>query len=243
MSHSILTLSIGLPLGVALQALVLKAQFELASGNEAAQTGYVDQLKTLAASNPNPSIQLTTSQVLLAAGQTKEALQQVHLGATMEHIAQVMQIYLKLDRLDLAKQQYNLLRQADEDAILTQLANVYVSLATGSKGAPDAVHGLNSLTEQYGASPLLLNLMAVGFMLQGDYDNAQSKLEECIRDFSDVAVIPDTLVNLIVCNVQQNKPADELVAQMKDQFPAHPFCANLDRVVSAFDREAIKYKV
>ena len=222
---------------------MLKAQFEMALGNETAQTEFVDQLKTLAAANPTPSIQLTASQVLLAAGQTKEALQQVHLGTTMEHIAQVLQIYIKLDRLDLAKQQYNMLRQADEDAILTQLANVYVSLASGSKGAPDALHSLNSLMEQYGASPLLLNLMAVGFMLQTDYESAQSKLEECIRDFSDVAVIPDTLINLIVCNVQQSKPTADLVSQMKDQFPAHPFCANLDRVVSAFDRESIKYKV
>lgn len=228
---------------IALQALALKAQFEMAIGNEASQSTIVDQLKTLAASNPTPSIQLTTSQVLLAAGQTKEALQQVHLGATMEHIAQTLQIFLKLDRLDLAKQQFNLLRQADEDAVLTQLGNVYVNLATGSKGAPDALHALNSMTEQYGASPLLLNLMAVGFMQLGDYASAQGKLEECIRDFSEVAVIPDTLINLIVCNVQQSKPADELVAQMKDQFPTHAFCANLERVVGAFDREAVKYKV
>mmetsp|Transcript_21302 Transcript_21302/g.27510 ORF Transcript_21302/g.27510 Transcript_21302/m.27510 type:complete len:294 (+) Transcript_21302:92-973(+) len=227
----------------ALQALALKAQFELAVGSEEAQTLLVDQLKSLAMSNPIPSIQLTTAQVLLAAGQTKEALQQVYLGATMDHISMILQIYLKLDRLDLAKQQYNMLRQADEDAILTQLAQVYTSLASGSTGAADALHALNSLTEQYGASPLLLNLTAVGLMSQGDFAGAQSKLEECLRDFSEVVMIPDTLINLITCTVQQNKSADELVSQMKDQFPAHSFCAGLDRVVSAFERESIKYRV
>eukprot|EP00523_Entomoneis_sp_CCMP467_P014752 CAMPEP_0168785476 /NCGR_PEP_ID=MMETSP0725-20121227/10770_1 /TAXON_ID=265536 /ORGANISM="Amphiprora sp., Strain CCMP467" /LENGTH=293 /DNA_ID=CAMNT_0008835583 /DNA_START=30 /DNA_END=911 /DNA_ORIENTATION=+ len=227
----------------ALQALALKAQFELSAGNEDIQATLVDQIKTLAASDPSPSIQLTAAQVLLAAGQTKEALQQVYMGATMEHISMILQIYLKLDRLDLAKQQYNSLRQADEDAILTQLGNVYVSLAAGTTGAADALHSLNSLTEQYGASPLLLNLTAVGLMSQGDYAGAAAKLEECIRDFSDVVVIPDTLINLIVCTVQQNKPANDLVAQMKEQYPAHPYCAGLDRVVSAFERESIKYKV
>lgn len=226
-----------------MQALALKAQYELAMGSEEAQTMLVDQLKSLAASNPSPSIQLTAAQVLLSAGQTKEALQQVYLGATMEHISMILQIYLKLDRLDLAKQQYDALRRADEDAVLTQLANVYVSLASGSSGAADALHALNSLTEQYGSSPLLLNLTAAGLMSQGDFAGAQVKLEECLRDFSDVVMIPDTLINLITCAVQQNKSSGELIGQMKDQFPTHPFCANLDRVVAAFDREAIKYKV
>lgn len=225
-----------------LQALALKAQYESLAGNEGAQAPVIDQLKTLAASSPLPAVQLTASQVLLSAGQTKEALQQVFQGSTMEQMAMILQIYLKLDRLDLAKQQLSVLKQKDEDAVLTQLCSVYVSLATGSSGAGDAVHVLNSLTEQYGASPFLLNLMAAGLMLQGEYAAAETKLQECLRDFNEV-VIPDTLVNMIVCSVQQNKSPDEFVGQLKSQFPTHPFNAGFDRVVSAFDRESIKYKV
>lgn len=225
-----------------LQALALKAQYESLAGNEGAQAPIIDQLKTLAASSPTPAVQLTASQVLLSAGQTKEALQQVFQGSTMEQIAMILQIYLKLDRLDLAKQQLSALKQKDEDAVLTQLCSVYVSLATGSSGAGDAVHVLNSLTEQYGASPFLLNLMAAGLMLQGEYAAAETKLQECLRDFNEV-VIPDTLVNMIVCSVQQNKSPDEFLGQLKSQFPTHPFNAGFDRVVSAFDRESIKYKV
>ena len=225
-----------------LQALALKAQYEASAGNEAAQGSIMDQLKALSASSPDPSVQLTTSQVLLSAGQTKEALQQVFQGSTMEQVAMVLQICLKLDRLDLAKQQLTALKQKDEDSILAQLGSVYVSLATGASGAGDAVHVLNSLTEQYGASALLLNLMAAGLMMQGEYTAAEAKLEECLRDFNEV-VIPDTLVNMIVCSVQQNKSPDEFVGKLKNQFPMHPFNAGLDRVLSAFDRESIKYKV
>lgn len=225
-----------------MQALALRAQYESLAGNEGAQASLIDQLKTLAASSPTAAVQLTASQVLLSAGQTKEALQQVFQASNMEQIAMILQIYLKLDRLDLAKQQLGVLKQKDEDAVLTQLCSVYVSLATGSSGAGDAVHVLNSLTEQYGASPFLLNLMAAGLMMQGDYAAAETKLQECLRDFNEV-VIPDTLVNMIVCNVQQNKSPDEFVGQLKTQFPTHPFNAGLDRVVSAFDRESIKYKV
>jgi coatomer protein complex subunit epsilon len=222
-----------------LQALALKAQYESMGGSDEA---VLDALKTLAASSPTPAVQLTTAHVLLAAGQTKEALQQVFGGATMEHMSMILQIYLKLDRLDLAKNQLAALKQKDEDAVLTQLGSVYLSLAMGSSGAADGVHVLNSLTEQYGASPFLLNLMAAGLMIQGEYTAAETKLQECLRDFNEV-VIPDTLVNMIVCSVQQNKSPAEFVSKLQMQFPSHPFNAGLERVTVAFDRESIKYKV
>lgn len=187
-------------------------------------------------------VQLTAAQVLLASDHTKDALQCVHQGTTMEELAVVLQIYLKIDRLDLAKHQLQVLRKKDEDAVLTVLGSVYCNLATGSTGAAEAVHALNSLTEQYGASPLLLNLMACALMQQGDFGAAEEKLQECLRDHSDI-VIADTLVNMIGCCVQQNKPVDDYVSQMKQQYPAHHFCAGLDRVTAAFDREAIKYHV
>jgi coatomer subunit epsilon len=214
-----------------------------ASGNESVQEAVVTQLKTMVGGETNPSAQLTVAQVLLLAGQTKEALQCVHLGSTMEHIALALQIYLKIERLDLAKKQLSLLRQADEDSILTQLSAVYVSLAAGSTGAPDAAHALNSLSEQYGASSLLLNLVACALMQQGDYATAEEKLIECLRDFPSETSIPDTLVNLIGCSVQQNKPFKDYVSQLQNQNPTHGLCASIGRVNAAFDRESVKYKL
>ena len=40
--------------------------------------------------------------VYMHEGDTKEALRCVHLGTTMEHLALTVQIFLKMDRLDLA---------------------------------------------------------------------------------------------------------------------------------------------
>jgi hypothetical protein len=55
---------------------------------------------------------------------------------------------LLLDRLDLEAQiQLTRLRQADEDAIVTQLGGVYMALAKGASVASDAVHTLNQLSE------------------------------------------------------------------------------------------------
>lgn len=237
---------------IGLQALGIKAQFDAASGNELAQEPLLDQIKSLAASHSNDlSVQLTASQMLLSAGQVKEALQCVfapstsnaHSNITMEHGLVALQIYLRIDRLDLARQQLTRLRASDEDSILTQLASVYVNLATGSTGAAEAVHTLNSLSEQYGPSPMLLNLVACALMQQGDYVGAEMKLQECIKDFAEFKTMPDTLINLICCTIQQNKPASAAVQEMKTKFPKHPYTAGLERVVQAFDREALKYMV
>jgi coatomer protein complex subunit epsilon len=182
--------------------------------------------------------------MLLQAGQTKEALQLVHHASTMEQGLQALQIYLKLDRIDLARQALDQLTGKDEDSILAQLGTVYLNLALGSSGAPDAIHALNSLSEQYGPSPLLLNLMACALLQQGDYAGAEDKLLECLRDHaSDASLKAETLVNLICAGTHQHKAVDEHVRQMQLEYPNHPFCAGLSRVTSAFEREAVKYKV
>ena len=175
---------------------------------------------------------------------------EVHKGYTkehMEHMAMALQIYLKLDRLDLAKKKLLFLQYADEDAILTQLGSVYCSLATGSTGAADAVHALNSLTEQYGASSLLANLQACAYLQSGDYAAAEEVLQDCLREQQQQQFppVPDTYINLIACAVQQNnhKATTDYVCQMKQHYPKHSFCAGLERVTAAFDRESVKYKV
>ena len=58
-----------------------------------------------------------------------------------------------------------------------------------------------------------------------------------------LVVLPDTFINLIVAATQQDKPCDDYLAQLQQQFPSHPFCAGLERVTAAFDREAVKYQV
>ena len=225
---------------IAIQALGLRAQYELAT-DEATQAVVVDSLKALLADTGHTSAQLYAAQVFLMHSMTKDALQCVQLGITMEHIVLALQIYIKIDRIDLAKEQLLLLKQADEDAILTQLGSVYVALANGSSTASEAIHILQSLSEQYGPSPLLLNLMAVAYMTSSDYDEAEQRLEECRRDFQ--LAIPDTLINLLVCYQHEQKPVGPVLAELRSTFPNHAFCKGLDRVEGAYDRESIKYKV
>mmetsp|Transcript_22056 Transcript_22056/g.25098 ORF Transcript_22056/g.25098 Transcript_22056/m.25098 type:complete len:179 (+) Transcript_22056:298-834(+) len=175
---------------------------------------------------------------------TKEALSCVHQGTSMEHLAITIQIYLRMDRIDLAKQTLSTMKRADEESILTQLCSVYISLATGKSQAQEAVHTLGSLKEQYGASPMLLNLNAVAFMVGGRYENAEKCLMDAVTEGGGES--SDTLINLIVCYQHLDKGLDEigpLLERMKIGYPFHPFVQGLARVEGAFEREAVKYRV
>merc|ERR1719384_1106178 len=134
------------------------------------------------------------------------------------------------------------MKQADEEAVLTQLASVYIHIYSGKSEALDAVHLMSSLTEQYGASTMLLNLMAVAQMTAGQYAEAESTLNEAVTEGEDV----DTLVNIIVCYQQQGKTMSVIapvIEKVKTVCPSHPFVQGLNRVEAAFERESLKYKV
>jgi len=223
----------------ALQALVLKSKYAQAMGEDAKNI-VVEEMKALVAGTTETSVQLYAAQLFLDHGLTSNALSLLS-NTIMEHASMALQIYLKLDRIDLAQRQLALLRQMDEDAVLTSLGAVHIALAGGSSTASDAAHYLSSLSEQYGPSPLLLNLGACANCMTGDYEEAESKLLECKREFP--TPLAETLVNLVVCSQYLGKPSSSYIAELKETFPEHAFLAGLDRVEGAFAREAIKYKV
>lgn len=229
--------------GAGLKALSLQAQYTtLAATGDAAQIqSVIQQLQSMLGDGVSPRVQLIAAHVFLQAGMKKEALQCVHQGLTIEQTSLCVQIYIVLDRLDLAQKSLQQLRRTDEDSMLTQLASVHVALATGSSVAGDAVHTLNQISEQYGPSPMLLNLMACAHMQGGNYAEAEQKLAQAREEFG--AEDADTLVNLIVASQYQHKPVADYVSALKQQYPTHFLSLGLDTVGGAFDREAIKYRV
>lgn len=226
------------------KAIGLRAKYESPSTPETSKSNILSELQAVV-SDPSatPTAQLIAAQTFLSHGEmTKEALQCVHLGTTMEHLALTVQIYLRMDRIDLAKQTLNAMKATDEESVLTQLCGVHVHIVTGRSEALDAVHTLTSLTEQYGACVTLLNLTSVAFMAAGRYDEAESSLAEAISEGENV----DTLINLIVCYQQQGKGMDVIgpvLERVKASYPKHAFVQGLARVEGAFERESVKYKV
>lgn len=228
------------------QALNLRAKYESPSTPTATKQSIITDLQQLI-SDPSvtPTAQLIAAQTFLSHGEmTKEALACVHLGSTMEHMALAIQIYIRMDRLDLARNTLRSMKQADEESILTQLCSVYINLANGRSEAQEAIHTLGSLTEQYGNSPMLLNLNAAANIVAGQYDAAEKCLNEAMGEESITS--SDTLINLVVCYQHLGKGMDvigPILDQLKSAFPDHPFVQGLARVDGAFEREAVKYKV
>lgn len=228
------------------RAISLRAQYDSPSTPPSQKQSILTSLQQLVA---DPSVsttaQLIAAQTFLSHGEmTKEALACVHSGSTMEHKALAIQIYIRMDRIDLAKQTLNVMKQTDEEAILTQLCSVYIHLAIGRSEAQDAIHTLGSLTEQYGNSPMLLNLNAVANIVAGKYDVAERFLTEAIGE--EAITSSDTLINLVVCYQHLGKGMGDigpLLEQLKSAFPNHPFVQGLARVDGAFERESVKYQV
>jgi tetratricopeptide (TPR) repeat protein len=183
---------------------------------------------------------------------TKEALQAVHAGTTMEHLALSVQIYLRMDRLDLALGSLMKMKQMDEEAVLAQLCHCHIAIYQGSSQALDAVHIVTSLTEQYGSCIMLLNMAAVACMASGQYAEAEVHLMDAMAEDKDDANVDvdsnvdvDTLINLIVCFQHQGKVKEigQVIDRIKWSHPNHTFVQGLLRVEGAFQRESVKYKV
>jgi len=231
---------------LAIQAIALHASYLSTPADSPTRSTIVDNLKLLLSrpeSASNTSLQLTACHIFLQANLIREALQCVHHGLTMEHLAMCLQIYIKIDRLDLANDALGLMKQADEDSILAQLGSAYVAISHGKSRCEDAVHILSGLSEQYGPSVMLLNCLAVANMVGGKYEVAEGSLKEALVEGGGKHT--DTLVNMVVCGQHLGRGAEleKYLNMLKTGHLDHPFVQGLLRVEGAFERESQKYQV
>lgn len=151
-----------------------------------------------------------------------------------------IQIYLKMDRHDLARKELKKLIDMDEDAIITQLAGAWVYMATGDK-IQDAYFTFQEQADKNSATSLLLNNQALCQINQEKFDEAQSLLQEALDKDSNNA---DAMVNSIVLNQHLGKPVEvtnRFISQLKDSSKNHPFVKDLLLKESEFNRIAQHY--
>ena len=242
-----------------------KAQYEAALGNDMVQGSVYDQMKSLASSHPTVvTVQLCTAQVALMANETSYAYQLVSSSAPVvashpECMALKVQIYLKIDRLDLAqKELVQLQKVAGEESVLVELCTIYLGVMTGRSMGNDMEHRITTLCEQYGPSVYLLNLLSIAFMVAGNATAAEGKLQECLRDFAH-EMTPlaksETLINL--CTVTYQQPSktggvddggesgpsmvQDILSLQPPTYASRQFQTNYERVTTAYDREAVRY--
>ncbi|KAI0819153.1 coatomer complex protein [Trametes gibbosa] len=183
------------------------------------------------------------------AGEVEEALETLGAGTdtrNVEAIAYTAQIYLSINRPDLARKELARAARWAEDDLLLQLAEASVGLATGRDAYADAAA---FLTEQLAnpslSSPRLLTARGVARLLRGEVVGARSDLEEA-QSVAGGQPDAETLAAQVVATGlggAKGAEADQLYAQLAAAYPAFPLVTDLKEKADLFDELAAKFAV
>jgi len=162
------------------------------------------------------------------------------LPKDLECAAMIVQIYLKMDRVDLAKKELTAIRSWADDATLAQLIEAWVDTYSGdTKKYQDAYYIFEELASSKVATSSLLNGQAVCRMQAGRFDDAEAVLMESVqKDSRD----PETLINLIVCATSTGRDTTKFYTALREAAPNHAFLRDLASKENQFDDLALKYQ-
>lgn len=213
--------------------------------NDAKKESIVNDLESkLGSMNvSDPLVLLIIANIFYLAENYELALRVLHNAdatVSLECSALSIQIYLKLERHDLAKKELKKLTEIDEDAIITQLSAAWVYMATGEK-LQDAFFTFQEQADKNSPTSLLLNSQALCLINQGKYDEAVETLQQAIDKDSNN---PDAMVNMIVLCQHLGKPMEitnRYISQLKDSHKNHPFVRDLQTKENEFNRISVNY--
>jgi len=192
----------------------------------------------------NPLLLLIIANIYILAENYEAALKILHnvdASDSLECAALQIQIYLKLDRHDLAKRDLKKLVEIDEDAVIVQLALAWVYMATGEK-LQDAFFIFQEQADKNTQTSLLLNSQALCLVNQGKYEDASVIFQEALNKDSNN---PDAMVNMVVLCQHLNKPmeiSNRYISQLRDLHKDHPFVRDLLQKENEFCRIAQHYQ-
>ncbi|XP_057300649.1 coatomer subunit epsilon-like [Hydractinia symbiolongicarpus] len=172
---------------------------------------------------------------------TDSALRCLFQSSALECAALSVQIYISMDRLDLAKTEISRMQSMDEDATLTQLAMAWFNLAVGGEKCQDAYYIFQELADKYTPTVLLLNGQAACYMRMGKFEDAESPLQEALeRDSNN----PDTLINMSVLAQHLGKApevSNRFISQIKAGHAQHQFSKEYNAKEEDFNRIVSNY--
>ncbi|XP_031835532.2 coatomer subunit epsilon [Nomia melanderi] len=161
----------------------------------------------------------------------------------LECLSLKLAIYLKMYRVDLAKEVLKTMQAIDEDSIVTQLAQAWLNITTGADKLHEAYYILQEMTDKYSRTTMMLNGQAACFIGQGKYEEAETVLQDSLEKDSNN---PVTLINMVVLSHQLGKQpevANRYLSQLKESHAEHPFVKEYSQKTSEFQRLVKQYSV
>jgi len=179
------------------------------------------------------------------AGEIEEALET--LGSEtedLEAVALIVQIYLSINRPDLAKKQFDRSKRWAEDDLLLQLIESTIGLVTGKDNYANTS---SFYTEQLGnpslSSPHLLTARGVTRILRGEIQEAKSDLEESLAQQKEESEAEAAYVVAAGLGALKKPESEELWAKFISEHSSHPLAQDLTRKAEMFDQYSANYAV
>jgi len=211
----------------------------LASGNADANLKILDsQLQAVAPENWVSPVMCAS--IYLHEGNYESALRTLQLTDHLEGLAMQVQVYVMMERPDLAKKTLKQMTDMDEDATLTQLAQAWTNLSIGGDKLQESYYIFQELMDKNQPSPTLLNGGCASHVAQGKWEEADGAIKEAAEKDPNFA---DTLINQVVVATQTGNQdvARRTLASLRGSCAQHPFVKDLENKEAEIDRLIKQY--
>jgi len=206
----------------------------------------------------NNSFCVIAAQIFVDHGLFREALELVVNRAdgrdNLERLLIETQIYLQLDRPDLAQKALQKMQEMEDDDAMTQMATIALFLYHGgAQKVSDARELIEDLMAAGEATILLVDMLCVANMHARHWSEAW-KLCKQARDLAKkfkagndkFEMSTATLINSITCLLHLNK-GQEIIPKLEEQLrriaPEHRYLKDLDDMSAMFDKSANNFKL
>ncbi|KAF9530417.1 coatomer complex protein [Crepidotus variabilis] len=179
------------------------------------------------------------------AGEIEEAIETIGTETEdLESVGLLVQIYLSINRPDLAKKQFERSKRWAEDDLLLQSIESTIGLVTGKDNYANSV---SYFTEQLGnpslSSPYLLTARGITRILRGEIQEAKSDLDESLEQQPEHAETEAAYLVAAGLGTSFKHESDELWRKFASKYPKHPLAQDIAEKSTAFDEFISSYVV